>query len=172
MGRKAMNYKNLLLMFLGAITLVGCQTQAPPPKPTPLQVEAMQTQTFETTKRKAFNAVMVVFQNKGYTIQSADLDTGFITAKSATTGTGTGMGPMGRAPTHIDTSMTATAFISEVPQKNKIIAAVRLSFVINKTTSGVSGTYTDNSQVLDPDFYKMFFSDIRQQIFVASAIVK
>jgi hypothetical protein len=165
-----MNIKTILIMILGTLILSGCEMQPPPPKPTSLQVEAMQTQTFETSKRKAFNAVMTVFQNKGYTIQSADLDTGFITAKSATTGAGAGMGPMGRAPTHIDTTMTSTAFISTITKQNKTVAVVRLSFVINKTTSGISGTYTDNIQVLDPDVYKMHFADIRQQIFVAGAV--
>jgi hypothetical protein len=170
-----MNIKTIFVMILGtlilSLILSGCATQQqPPPKPTSLQVESMQTQTFETTKRKAFNAVMTVFQNKGYTIQSADLDTGFITAKSATTGVGSGIGPMGRAPTHIDTTMTATAFVSTLVKKDKTLAVVRLSFVINKTTSGVGGTYTENIQVLDANVYKMHFSDIRQQIFVASAV--
>jgi hypothetical protein len=175
-----MSLKKFVVLSVIAILLGGCfeTTQPPPKQTTSLQIEAMQTQIFETTKRKAFNAVMTVFQNKGYTILSADLDTGFITAKSATTDTGSGFnisagfGPLARsATTHYDTTLAATAFISSITQQNKNVAAVRLSFVINKTTSGVGGTYTETTQVLDPEIYKSHFADIRHQIFVAGSII-
>ena len=43
---------------------------------------AIQSREFETNKKMAFASVMSVFQDLGYIVNSADLVTGFITAKS------------------------------------------------------------------------------------------
>lgn len=71
------------------LVLGGCVSAPPPPKPklNPLQIQAMQTRDFEATKRPVFNAVMTTLQNEGYTVEAANYDTGFITAKSTTRNT-------------------------------------------------------------------------------------
>lgn len=61
----------------------GCATPAPPHY-SPLQLQVMQTSQFSTTKRQLFDAVNDVLQNHGYTIQTANLSTGLITAQSPT----------------------------------------------------------------------------------------
>lgn len=71
---------------LFGIALVGCAEQPVKAPMTPLQIQAIQTQQFDANTRAAFNAVMLTLQNNGYTVQSANFKTGFITAKSPTRG--------------------------------------------------------------------------------------
>jgi hypothetical protein len=81
MVSKLTNFAFCLLI----IGLAGCAMQ-PPAKSalTSLQIQTMQTQRFDAELRSTFNAVMNTLQNNGYTIQSANFKTGFITAKSPT----------------------------------------------------------------------------------------
>ncbi len=134
----------------------------PTPKLNSLQIEAMQTQVFPAAKKPTFNAVMTVLQNEGYTIKTADYDTGFITGKSPTK---SGFGFDGS--TH--TSILATAFVTPVKQNNKTASQIRLSFVENQEVTH-NGTYTNSTQILDPEVYKKAFSNIRQQVFVAGSV--
>lgn len=54
------------------------------PQLTPMELQAIQSKEFETSKDVAFAAVMTVIQDLGYTVQTADLGSGFITAASPT----------------------------------------------------------------------------------------
>lgn len=54
------------------------------PQLTPMQIQAMQQKEFEAPKAALFSSVVDVFQDLGYTINSADMASGFITAESAT----------------------------------------------------------------------------------------
>ena len=67
--------------ILAGITLCsGCV--APRPQLTSLEIQSIQSREFETAKPTAFAAVLSVFQDLGYIVESADKETGFITAKS------------------------------------------------------------------------------------------
>ncbi len=167
----------LLTLILGCLT--GCGP-TPPPKPelNSLQIQAMQTQQFNASKRNTFNAVMTVLQNEGYVIQAANYDTGFITAQSATKKVSSDLGDMrfglffggvgGSAqPEHITYDESVSAFVTPINTvKHKSAAKVRLSFVAHKTISG-NGTRTEDQQIIDSSVYKKAFVDIRQQLFVA-----
>jgi hypothetical protein len=167
----------LLIVVLGFLT--GCGPTPPPkPKMNSLQVQAMQTEQFNASKRNTFNAVMTVLQNEGYVIQAASYDTGFITAQSATkeanpdfgdifVGALIGGGGGTAQPEHISYNKSVSAFVTPVQTaKHKSAAKVRLSFVAHKTISG-NGTRTEDQQILDSSVYKKAFVDIRQQLFVA-----
>lgn len=78
--------KSYFIFVFAAAFLSGCATTPIRPKLNPLQIQAMQTQEFMASKRTAFNAVMTVLQNDGFMIQSANFKTGYITAKSTTSG--------------------------------------------------------------------------------------
>jgi len=167
----------LLTLILGFLT--GCGPTPPPkPKLNSLQIQAMQTQQFNTSKRNTFNAVMTILQNEGYVIQAANYDTGFITAQSATKNVNSGFGDIfvdaliigggGAAhPEHISYNKSVSAFVTPIKTaKHKSAAKVRLSFVAHKTISG-NGTRTEDQQIIDSSVYKKAFVDIRQQLFVA-----
>jgi hypothetical protein len=160
----------LLLSIIGVILLSGC---TPAPQLTPLQIQAMQTQTFETTQKKAFTAVMTVLQDKGYTIKSTDAESGFITAESSTLDSNDIkiFGLSFEQDNHKDQTASVTASVRKITQNKKEAAVVRLGIVSHYNTSNKGGkTYTKSNQVLDPQAYQAFFADIRQQIFVGDAI--
>lgn len=68
-----------LLATILSILVSGCE--APAPQLSPLELQSIQSREIEADKDVVFNAVVSVFQDKGYTIESADRETGFITAK-------------------------------------------------------------------------------------------
>lgn len=170
---------------ISTIFLGGCAVQQPP-KLNALQIQAMQTREFNAPKKKAFNGVMTVLQNDGYTIGSANMDTGYISAKSATqskpfvnklghmsTGEKVAASMLSfmsehsvdsdNHPIHVHYTVNVSAFVTQLA-KNKV--KIRLGFVQNKS---VSGGDTDNTstQIVDPKLYQKTFNEIRQQLFVA-----
>ena len=55
------------------------------PQLTPMELQAIQSKEFQTSKETLFASAMSVFQDLGYTINSAEMQTGFITANSPMT---------------------------------------------------------------------------------------
>lgn len=170
--------RKIYLPVILTFCLMGCTPSPPKPQLNPLQIEAMQTQQFDGSKRKTFDAVMTVLQNSGYVIQAANYDTGFITAKSETKSSSSSFGETlmvalaaggGAQPQHTSYDKTVSAFVSPVKVKQKTSTKVRLSFVAHQTITG-NGTRTNDQQILNPDVYKKAFADIRQQIFVAGSM--
>ena len=149
----------LLLAFFA-----GCATENKPTK-TGLELQSFQRREFETPKKVVFASVLSVFQDLGYIVESADLNTGFITAKSPTkarTGWGENMGRK-----HFMTDTKATAFIEELRTNN---TSIRLNFVeTEEQTSGVGDKIVQDNPIEDPKFYEDVFAKIQQAIFVRSA---
>ncbi len=148
----------LSITISAIIVLAGCAQFDSKPRLNPLQIEALQTRTFDVNKRIAFNAVITILQNLGYIIQTADFDTGFITAQSPkqTNFFGT-------------TSFTkTTAFITErTANKTKI----RINFVANTTSSTSKGQPIINDTAIEnAQSYVNAFNKIRQQIFVSTGM--
>lgn len=149
--------KNLLIILLLAFVVTGCET-VPKSTKTPLELQAIQSKEFETSKKIGFAATLSVFQDVGYTINSANIDTGLITAKS---------------PTKQDfvifvgqrmKDVKATAFVEEItPGRTK----VRVSLVNSSETSsgyGMKGghEYPEETATV----YQDIFARIQQGIFV------
>lgn len=87
----------------------------PRPQLAPLEIQAIQSREFETVKPTAFAAVLSVFQDLGYIVESADKDTGFITAKSPTSG-----GFSLLTGQTLQSATKATAFVEELqPRPHK-----------------------------------------------------
>ncbi len=144
-----------LLMIVA--TLDACAPARP--QRTSLELQAFQAKEFEATKAVAFASVLSVFQDLGYIVSSASLDTGFITAKSPT--------KRGFALFAIKMEDTrATAFIEEFgPKKTR----VRLNFVQNVETSGGYGQKAvAEKPIEDPQIYQNAFARIQEAIFIRS----
>ena len=144
-----------------ALSLVGCAGHQAKKK-TSLELQAIQSQQFETTKSVGFAAVISVFQDLGYIIENADKESGFITAKSSSEASFDWLFTGNR----YQSNTKATAFIEQIREgKTKI----RLNFVnVTKTSS----TWGQNSQsdvsVEDPKVYKTAFKKIGDAIFIRS----
>ena len=148
-----------VIIILSLIMISGCVATVQPEK-TSLEIQAIQAKQFETTKKIAFASVLSVFQDLGYIIGSADLETGFITAKSPTK---SGFGFF----VNVMENTKATAFIEELKPND---AKVRLNFVASKETSGMYGDKTaKDTPLLDPQLYQNAFSKIQEAIFIRSS---
>jgi hypothetical protein len=167
MGRRGI----AVLCLAGSMS--GCVT-TPPPTPTPLQVQAFQSRGFENGKTMVFGSVVSVFQDLGYIIDSADRDTGFITASS----------PAGDRTSLLEAlsgmqssgQTRATAFVEEIRPD---FVTVRLNFVDTRrrssggygVTHGVSwGTGDRDTPILDPKTYQIAFERIEDAIFVRTGL--
>jgi hypothetical protein len=147
--------KNILKQIIGLafIAIVsGCATA---PKLTSLEIQAFQKKTFDANKKIAFGATVSVFQDIGYTIKSADVETGFIQASSPAKN-------VVFFGSH--TSLTeASAFIEEILEKTSI----RLNFVDSVESSSAYGmkgkAETPN---LNAEIYNNAFTKIQEAIFI------
>jgi len=133
------------------------------PQMTPLEIQSMQTRDFENRKEVVFASVMSVFQDLGYTIKTADLETGLITAQSAAQSTG--MSKIFLGYTKV-TQTSANAFIERIGSKTR----VRLNFVEGEKSSMIYGqTDEEETPILDAQVYQNAFEKIDNAIFVRSS---
>ena len=153
--------KKLLLLPLLAVLAAGCEITAPPPPLTPLEIQALQSRQYEQPKEIVFASVISVFQDVGYTIKSADKDTGFINAESASTSSYDWLNIIYSAST------VATAFIEQL---NPTTSQLRLNFVNQtQTPGGIYGEVLhDDKPLLDAETYQKVFERVEQAIFVRS----
>jgi hypothetical protein len=149
-----------------ALSLAPAALAAPKAPPlTPMQLQAIQMKEFDAPKSSLFSSVMDVFQDLGYTIVSADVNTGFITAESATTNKTSIWDALGYASGSGNTR--ATAFIEQMPSA---MTRVRLNFVSTKTTSMTYGQSTrQDKPIQDPVVYQRAFEKVDEALFVRKA---
>lgn len=151
-----------VILLVSMLALTGCVAPTQQPQKTALELQAIQVKEFETTHKVAFTAVISVFQDLGYTISSASIETGLITAKS---------------PTKQQTMVflfdivgqqmideKANAFVEQIAKDR---TRIRLSFVKSVQTSTVKGMRGEQEIPLqDSATYQNAFSKIQQSIFV------
>ena len=158
-----------LVLITVVAGLAACETTGRKPDPLPLQVQSYQTREFEVDQMVAMRSVMSVFQDLGYTIQSADKDVGFITA----------MSPARKSTTFLDvlvalagdgsetTSQTrATAVVEEVRPS---FTTVRLNFVVSSRQSSNGTVSEEDKPIEDPQPYQVAFDKIEDAIFIRSS---
>ena len=152
----------------GTLLAGGCAMNDAPQTKTSLQIQAYQSRSFEVDKKTAFNSAMSVFQDLGYIVNSANLDTGFITAESPTKGAkGSEAFFSLLAGFRVEGRTAVTAFIEEVSQKS---AKIRLNFVERKKSSSEYGRQSNHDDpIQDPKIYQSAFDKISDAIFIRSA---
>lgn len=152
-----MKLKLLLTAFTMAL-LTACMQQAP--TMTPLEIQSMQTRSFNATYNVTFSSTMSVFQDLGYTVNSADKDTGLISAESATDSSAAALFWTG---TSVTNQTKATAFIEKIRGKT----LVRLNFVQKvETSSGYGRQNRNDKPILDTQIYQNAFERIENAIFL------
>ena len=138
--------------------LTACMQQAP--TMTPLEIQSMQTRSFNATYNVTFSSTMSVFQDLGYTVNSADKDTGLISAESATDSSAAALFWTG---TSVTNQTKATAFIEKIRGKT----LVRLNFVQKvETSSGYGRQDRNDKPILDTQIYQNAFERIENAIFL------
>jgi hypothetical protein len=121
-----------------------------------LALQAFQKKDFECEKKVAFASTISVFQDLGYIIKSADLETGLISASSPTKN-------INFFGSHMSNT-EASAFIEELTPKK---SSIRLNFVrVNESSSGYGMKSKYDRPVETVDAYENAFEKIREAIFI------
>lgn len=164
--------KKNLIWLLAALLIVpsySTEVSARKKKPevmTPLQLQALQSKEFETSKENLFGAVMTVVQDLGYQVNSADLATGFITATSAVQARTNFWEAL--AGSQSSSSVKMTAFVQKLPNG---MARVRLNFLETRNVSSAYGQSSQNDKpILDPVIYRNAWDKIDEALFVSGAL--
>ena len=153
----------ILCSSLICVSLSGCVTFETKLPLTPLEIQSIQQREYESTKKIVFASAVSVFQDLGYTIKSADITTGFITAESAAKNNLGAQVFLGYSEVK---STRATAFIEEIGSMVKI----RLNFVNTVATSSQYGMNSKNeTALLNTQIYQNAFEKIESAIFIRSA---
>ena len=133
---------------------------------TPMELQAIQSREFETSKEMAFGAVMTIIQDLGYTVESADIASGFITAASPTENKTNFLEAFGGAASSGNTVMTV--FILQMPSK---MTRIRLNFVNSKSTSSAYGRGSrQDKPILDAAVYNNAWERVDEALVVMGAL--
>jgi len=153
---------NLIFPFI-FLFLAGCETTKPTVTLTPLEIQSMQSRSYDQPKDVVFPSVMSVFQDLGYSINSADMVTGLITAESTAASNKALKFWLGITKV---SQTKANAFIEEISGQTK----VRINFVItNKKSFGYGQTDREDDQILTPEPYQNAFEKIENAVFIRSS---
>ena len=155
--------KFYLILPLIFLFLTGCETTKPTVNLTPLEIQSMQSRSYDHPKDVVFPSVMSVFQDLGYSINSADMATGLITAESTADSNKALKFWLGITKV---SQTKANAFIEEISGQTK----VRINFVItNKKSDWYGQTDREDNQVLTPEPYQNAFEKIENAVFIRSS---
>lgn len=127
---------------------------------TPIQIQSLQTRAYSESQNVVFRSVVSVFQDLGYTIKSADANTGFIQADGTADSNEALKFWLGSTQT---TQTKATGFVEKIGPKTQ----VRLNFVATKEMSTPYGA-SDRKEtpILDAQIYQNAFERVENAIFV------
>ena len=151
----------IYLMVISCFILNGCMPGNYKSTKTSLELQSIQSQEFETTKKIAFASTLSVFQDLGYIIESGDFETGLVTGKSPTKG---GMIFGGRTQEF----RRVTGFVEAL---GKDLAKIRINFVdVTKASSGYGMQQGVDVPIEEPKIYQEVFEKIRKAIFVRKNI--
>ena len=153
--------KSLRLTLLVGFGLLVVACATPGPSLTPLEIQSMQTRTYDNDRQVVFASVVSVFQDLGYQIDSADLDTGFITSQSPANSV-SNWATLFSGVRQVSQTR-ATAFVEQIGDQ----VSVRLNFlVINQTSGGYGQSDRQDVPILEPNAYQNAFERIENAIFV------
>ena len=153
-----LKYLQSLVIVSLVLGLAACASSGP--QMTPLEIQSMQTRSFEHPKEIVFRSVISVFQDLGYTLQDADLETGLITAESAADSNRWFQAFTGSSKVQ---QTRATAFIEQIRDSSR----VRLNFVeVEKTSSSWGRDDRNDTPILLVEPYQNAFERIETAVFM------
>ena len=148
--------------MLASVLVTGCMATAKKPAMTPLQIQSLQSREYESKKDIVFPSIISVFQDIGYTISNADIQTGLISAESSSQSDFMSKFWLGMTKV---SQTKATAFVEQIGDKTR----ARLNFVeIKKSSSGWGQSDREDTPLLDSKLYENAFNKIENAIFMRS----
>jgi hypothetical protein len=155
----------IVASVLGASLVISPALAKKAPPISGLALQPMQARDYEVGKTVSFPAVMTVLQDSGYRIQSADRDTGLITATASTKSKTTwapfvGFGKSKKTP-------VVSAFIEDRGPGSR----VRMNFILAKSKKGAYGMgWEDEEPILEQQVYRDAFEKVEKEIFTRVAL--
>lgn len=158
-----------ICLLISIALLSGCQSIDDNAPRSNIDLQAMQTRTVDCQYSVAFASVVSVFQDLGFTIQSADINTGLICAQSTTElQSPNSFESMFSSATAIMRNTSGTAHVESFGERS---TSIRMSFVSYRKSTYAYGTaLEDSKQVTDAEFYRDFFEKIDKAIFIRNNI--
>ncbi|MDR3274067.1 MAG: hypothetical protein LBS87_01910 [Puniceicoccales bacterium] len=155
---------NVFILAILACLLAGCSSINNTPVSN-ISIQAMQTREFECSPKVAFAAVVSVFHDLGFSIQTSDRKSGIVTAQSTISKKANFAEIMFEG---IDSSrmsyIVADAHIDETFDGK---CSIRVSFVRHRKDVRATGFFSEESNhITDPEYYRDFFEKIDKNIFV------
>ena len=145
--------------ILVTIILSSCATTAPKSTMTPLEIQSLQSREYDAKKDIVFGSVVSVFQDIGYAISNADLQTGLVFAESSTQSDNLSAFFGVARITHTK----ATAFVEQIGK----ITKVRLNFVeVTNASSSYGQSSKQDVPLLDAKLYQNAHEKIANAVFV------
>jgi len=137
-----------------ALVIVGCETGGP--AKSSIELQAFQRKEFAASKKVAFGSTVSVFQDLGYIIKTAEVETGLISASSPTKNT------MFFGSHMMNTEVSA--FVEEIAPSRTF---VRINFVeAREHSSGYGMKRKSDKPIQDPKIYESAFQKIQEAIFI------
>lgn len=137
--------------------LVSSVTAPDEPSLSAGELRQLQSRELEAPKPATFAGVMTVLLDSGYRVQSADLESGLITAVAPSSGRlrvdPTGVGRATQTP-------VASAFVEELRGGS---SRVRITFAVGTSGAGQLGV-TGEKPVLDSKVYAAFFAQLEEEL--------
>ena len=155
--------KTSLLASLAVVLAVSGCARHQKPVMTPLEIQGLQSRNYENSKEVVFPSVISVFQDLGYTITNANMQTGLISAESASNSNFAHQFWLGQTKVN---QTKATAFIEKIGKQTR----VRLNFVeISQTSSAYGQNNRHDTPILNAKMYESAFEKVDSAIFLRSA---
>lgn len=159
-----MKIKALAVSVIVACSLAGCVTVDSvfgeiDPQVSAVELEALQTREFEASITDAFAATVGAFQSYGYTIQSADRDTGIVIAKTTSDASLNQLTGLTRVEYD-----KANAFIEPSSAGHVKIRVSIVKYVSAKSAYGGGGE--KEAMRTKPKVYQDIFTKIEQSLFL------
>lgn len=154
-----------LTLALAAVCVAGAADAKKKPEMTPMEIQALQSHEYETSKEVLFASVVSVLQDLGYQLANADMGSGFITAASAMKNKTSIWDALAKQQGSGNTRVTA--FVEGMPGGR---ARVRLNFLNTKTMTGIwGGNTSEDKPIMDPLTYKTAWDKIDEAVFTRTA---
>lgn len=157
--------KRMIPLVAAALALSACSThKVHEPTLTGLALQSLQSRDFEAQMPVVFASTLSVLQDTGYIVESADRETGFITAKSPSGSNVSYDLFWGLGKRHKTTRVTA--FVEPLGGD---MSKVRLNFVAINENSNMYGTSREDTPLEDAKIYQNVFEKIEETIFIRLA---
>jgi type IV pilus biogenesis protein CpaD/CtpE len=158
-------YGNVFILVVLVCLVVGCSFISNTPTSN-ISIQALQTREFGCSYKDALAAVVSVFHDLEFSIQTWDRKSGIVTAQSTISSTKSIFAEImfGKVDTSHMSYTVANAHLDQIFHGK---SSIRLSFVCHGKDVRATGFFSkESNHITDPEYYRNFFETVDKNIFV------